>query len=38
VVEEESRSQPASSDGLRIDGLDDPIEHRDVPDRSGARL
>jgi hypothetical protein len=38
VVEEEARSQPRSVNGLQLEGPDEPIEPREVPDRSGARL
>ena len=38
VVEEEARSEPRSINGLQLDGPDEPIEHPEPPDTSGARL
>lgn len=38
VVEEESRSEPRSVNGLVLDDLDEPIDHPEPPDTSGARL
>lgn len=38
VVEEESRSEPRSVNGIQLVGPDEPIEHPEPPDRSGARL
>lgn len=38
VVEEESRSEPRSVNGLQLDDPDEPLERLEPPDRSGARL
>jgi hypothetical protein len=37
-IEEEYREPWASKDGLTVEGLDQPIERPEPPDRSGARL
>lgn len=37
-IEEQYREPWASANGLTVDGLDDPIERRETPDRSGAKL
>ena len=37
-IEETYRDPWASADGVTVEGLDDPIERREPPDRSGARL
>jgi hypothetical protein len=37
-IEEEYRDPWASLDGLTVNGLDEPIERPEPPDRSGARL
>jgi hypothetical protein len=37
-IEEQYREPWASADGLTVDGLDEPIERPEPPDRSGARL
>jgi hypothetical protein len=38
VVEEESRSEPRSLNGLVLDDPDEPVERPEPPDTSGARL
>ena len=37
-IEEEYRDAWASTDGVTVNGLDEPIERPEPPDRSGARL
>jgi hypothetical protein len=37
-IEEQYREPWASADGLTVEGLDEPIERREPPDRSGAKL
>ena len=37
-IEEQYREPWASANGLTVDGLDDAIERRESPDRSGAKL
>lgn len=37
-IEEQYREPWATADGLTVEGLDDPIERREPPDRSGAKL
>jgi hypothetical protein len=37
-IEEQYRDPWAAADGMTVEGLDDPIERRVPPDRSGARL
>lgn len=37
-IEEQYRDAWASTDGVTVNGLDEPIERPDPPDRSGARL
>ena len=37
-IEEQYREPWASANGMTVDGLDDPIERRESPDRSGAKL
>lgn len=37
-IEEQYREPWATADGLTLEGLDGPIERRDPPDRSGAKL
>ncbi len=37
-IEEHYREPWASADGLTVEGLDEPIERPEPPDRSGARL
>jgi hypothetical protein len=37
-IEEEYHEPWASKDGLTVEGLDEPIERPEPPDRSGARL
>jgi hypothetical protein len=37
-IEEQYGEPWASADGLTVDGLEDPIEHPEPPDRSGAKL
>lgn len=37
-IEEQYREPWASANGLTVEGLDDPIERRESPDRSGAKL
>ena len=37
-IEEQYREPWASANGVTVDGLDDPIERRETPDRSGAKL
>jgi hypothetical protein len=37
-IEQRYREPWASVDGVTIEGLDDPIERPEAPDRSGARL
>jgi hypothetical protein len=37
-IEERYREPWASADGLTVEGLDEPAERREPPDRSGAKL
>jgi hypothetical protein len=37
-IEQRYREPWASVDGVTIEGLDEPIERPEAPDRSGARL
>jgi hypothetical protein len=37
-IEEQYREPWASADGLTVEGLDDPIERPEPPNRSGAKL
>ena len=37
-IEEQYREPWATADGITVEGLEDPIERREPPDRSGARL
>jgi hypothetical protein len=37
-IEERYREPWASADGLTVEGLDEPMERREPPDKSGARL
>ena len=37
-IEQRYREPWASVDGVTIEGLDEPVERPDAPDRSGARL
>jgi len=37
-IEEQYREPWASADGVTVEGLDEPIERRELPDRSGAKL
>ena len=37
-IEEQYREPWASADGLTVEGLDEPIERPEPPDRSGAKL
>ena len=37
-IEEQYREPWASIDGVTVEGLEDPIERPEPPDRSGARL
>ena len=37
-IEEQYREPWATADGLTVEGLDEPIERREPPDRSGAKL
>lgn len=37
-IEEQYRDPWATTDGLTVDGLDEPIDRPEPPDRSGARL
>jgi hypothetical protein len=37
-IEEEYRDAWASTDGVTVNGIDEPIERPEPPDRSGARL
>ncbi len=37
-IEEEYRDPWASMDGMTVEGLDEPIDRPEPPDRSGARL
>ena len=37
-IEERYREPWASADGLTVDGLDEPMERAEPPDRSGAKL
>ena len=37
-IEEQYREPWASANGVTVEGLEDPIERREPPDRSGAKL
>ena len=37
-IEEQYREPWASANGVTVEGLDEPIERRDPPDRSGAKI
>ena len=37
-IEEQYREPWATADGLTVEGLEEPIERREPPDRSGAKL
>jgi hypothetical protein len=37
-IEQRYRDPWASLDGVTIEGLDEPLDRPDAPDRSGARL
>ena len=37
-IEEQYREPWATAGGLTVEGLDEPIERREPPDRSGAKL
>jgi hypothetical protein len=37
-IEEQYREPWASADGITVEGLDDPIDRPELPDRSGAKL
>ena len=37
-IEEQYREPWASADGLTVEGLDEPVERPEPPDRSGAKL
>ena len=37
-IEEQYREPWASADGLTVEGLEEPIERPEPPDRSGAKL
>jgi hypothetical protein len=37
-IEEQYREPWASANGVTVDGLDEPIEREEPPDRSGAKL
>jgi hypothetical protein len=37
-IEEQYREPWASANGITVEGLDDPIERPETPDRSGAKL
>jgi hypothetical protein len=37
-IEEQYNEPWASADGLTVEGLDDPVERPEQPDRSGAKL
>jgi len=37
-IEEQYNEPWASADGLTVEGLDDPVERPEPPDRSGAKL
>ena len=37
-IEEQYREPWASENGVTVDGLEEPIERREPPDRSGAKL
>jgi hypothetical protein len=37
-IEQRYREPWASVDGVTVEGLDEPIDRPDAPDRSGARL
>ena len=37
-IEEQYNEPWASADGLTVEGLDDPVDRLDPPDRSGAKL
>jgi hypothetical protein len=37
-IEEQYREDWSSADGVTVDGLDEPVDRPEPPDRSGARL
>jgi hypothetical protein len=37
-IEEQYREPWASANGITVEGLDEPIERPELPDRSGAKL
>jgi hypothetical protein len=37
-IEETYRDEWASLDGITVEGLDEPVERPERPDRTGARL
>jgi hypothetical protein len=37
-IEEQYREPWASTNGITVEGLDEPIERPELPDRSGAKL
>jgi len=37
-IDERYREPWASADGLTVEGLDEPMERREPPDRSGAKV
>ena len=37
-IEEQYREPWASANGVTVEGLDEPIERREPPDRSGAKV
>ena len=37
-IEEQYNEPWASADGLTVEGLDDPVDRPEPPDRSGAKL
>jgi antitoxin (DNA-binding transcriptional repressor) of toxin-antitoxin stability system len=37
-IQEQHRDRWNAADGLTVEGLDDPIERPDRPDRTGARV
>ena len=37
-IEEQYNEPWASADGLTVDGLEDPLERTEQPDRTGAKL
>ena len=37
-IEEQYREPWASAEGVTVEGLEEPVERREPPDRSGAKL